>query len=474
MKYLSNTKSFECLLNILLAITIFLVVVPFYSNMPGDGLDPSWQLWLNEAVSKKLRFGTDVIFTFGPYSSLYTKSYHPATDSLIVLTGTLFAVGYIFALFNYTKHIKQGYAILLLIFFGAFLILRDVLLFSYPLLVLLNILDIRDSTVQNTQLCKSFHAKYIGYTFLLFSTLALVTLVKASVLPLVLLVLIISFFILIRSKCIWLAPISLISFCSSLIIFWVISGQLINDLPMFFMSSLPIVFGYTEAMASGGPISHIVEYVLISVFFLCFLYKSEYLSVKLKLVLSSLAVFFLFLAYKAGFVRHDGHALAASGFLFFNVLVYAIKYKYKHRNIIIFMSFIFMLQTYVKYLPHINLYENWINNYKYSVAGVTDRLFNIGGLNNDYNSSLIRIREKYQLPSLKGTSDIYAYNQSAIIASDNNWSPRPVAQSYSSYTSSLALLNRDHLVKNSPDNIFFKVETIDNRLPSPDEKANSA
>ena len=117
MKKLFNKKPLEFLLNILLAATIFLVVVPFYSTMPGDGLDPSWQLWLNEAVSKKLRFGSDVIFTFGPYSSLFTKNYHPATDSLIILTGILFAIGYIFAIFNYAKPIRSGYSIILLIFF---------------------------------------------------------------------------------------------------------------------------------------------------------------------------------------------------------------------------------------------------------------------------------------------------------------------------------------------------------------------
>ena len=49
------------------------------------------------------------------------------------------------------------------------------------------------------------------------------------------------------------------------------------------------------------------------------------------------------------------------------------------------------------------------------------------------------------LPLLPGTSDIYSYEQTALIASGNTWDPRPVIQSYSAYGPSLARMNREHL-----------------------------
>ena len=69
-----------------------------------------------------------------------------------------------------------------------------------------------------------------------------------------------------------------------------------------------------------------------------------------------------------------------------------------------------------------------------------------------------------------GTTDIYPFDQSYLLASDNKWSPRPVFQSYSAYTPKLADMNRLHLVgPASPDNIVFSVQPIDQRLPPLDD-----
>ena len=73
----------------------------------------------------------------------------------------------------------------------------------------------------------------------------------------------------------------------------------------------------------------------------------------------------------------------------------------------------------------------------------------------------------------EGTTDIYSYNQSYLIASGNNWSPRPIFQSYAAYSSSLVEKNKNHLFgKMSPDNVILKVETIDGRIPSAEDGAS--
>ena len=49
----------------------------------------------------------------------------------------------------------------------------------------------------------------------------------------------------------------------------------------------------------------------------------------------------------------------------------------------------------------------------------------------------------------------------------NQWSPRPVLQSYSAYTKELSLQNAAHLLgERAPRNVLFNVQPIDNRLPS--------
>lgn len=85
----TTNKLFDVLSKLILLIIIICTFVPFSPKMPAPGIDPSWALGLNQAVAQGLAFGKEIIFTLGPYSSLYTKTYHPATDFLMI-TGCLY------------------------------------------------------------------------------------------------------------------------------------------------------------------------------------------------------------------------------------------------------------------------------------------------------------------------------------------------------------------------------------------------
>ena len=67
------------------AICVFSTLSP---AMPGHGLDPSWRFAMNEIVGLGLAFGREVSFTFGPFSAVYTKEYHPATDRFVLAAST--------------------------------------------------------------------------------------------------------------------------------------------------------------------------------------------------------------------------------------------------------------------------------------------------------------------------------------------------------------------------------------------------
>src|SRR5215471_2375058 len=68
----------------LLLITIISVFVPFSPIMPVEEIDHSWTLGINQAVAQGLAFGRDIIWNYGPYASILTREYHPATDSLML------------------------------------------------------------------------------------------------------------------------------------------------------------------------------------------------------------------------------------------------------------------------------------------------------------------------------------------------------------------------------------------------------
>ncbi|MBS1212494.1 MAG: hypothetical protein H6R26_1111, partial [Proteobacteria bacterium] len=79
---------------VLISITMIAVLVPLSPGMPGAGLDPSWVLGMNEAVARGMAIGTEIIFTFGPYASVYTRQYHPGTDHLMVGASTILAMAF--------------------------------------------------------------------------------------------------------------------------------------------------------------------------------------------------------------------------------------------------------------------------------------------------------------------------------------------------------------------------------------------
>ena len=53
--------------------------------------DPSWRYVLHQSFVDCLRFGTDVIFTYGPFGFLTTRMYHPQTYSLMLAIWVILA-----------------------------------------------------------------------------------------------------------------------------------------------------------------------------------------------------------------------------------------------------------------------------------------------------------------------------------------------------------------------------------------------
>jgi len=115
-------------------------------------------------------------------------------------------------------------------------------------------------------------------------------------------------------------------------------------------------------------------------------------------------------------------------------------------------------------------YKTTWNTYTSAWQGLRSRLSRNNDLENEYDRSLSSIRGAYALPALKGSADIYEYDQSVLLASNNEWNPRPVIQSYSAYTPGLARLNEQHLrSSDAPEWVLFDLQSIDNRFPSLDD-----
>lgn len=50
----------------------------------SNGVDPAWQMLLNETVSHDWMFGRDLFFTYGPFGFIHARMYHPETWTVVI------------------------------------------------------------------------------------------------------------------------------------------------------------------------------------------------------------------------------------------------------------------------------------------------------------------------------------------------------------------------------------------------------
>ena len=116
---------------------------------------------------------------------------------------------------------------------------------------------------------------------------------------------------------------------------------------------------------------------------------------------------------------------------------------------------------------HISIANNIRSTYLSSWHGLHNRIRDKNWLKQNFDITMNFLSAQASFPVLKGTVDIYSYDQTYLIASGMHWSPRPVFQSYSVFTPQFAKKNKHHLLSlDRPDTVLFRIEPIDNRIPS--------
>lgn len=457
------------LLQCFLGITILAKFVPLNPWIPGRGLDPSWVNALNQAVAQGLVFGRDIVFTYGPYASIMTRAYHPATDNMMVFGSLYLGVCYVLALMLLLYKRKSVFLLPLIPFYAAnFLYARNVLLFSYPLLLLFLIYRI---TLPDDILEK--HGRSARETLLasfLFSPLGLLPLIKGSLLLMTAVSMILSFCMLAFTRRRVLACCCVGSPLIAALIFWLLAGQPVSGITHYFYNMIPIISGYTAAMSEPGRSGDIFVYLVAAAMIFYVIISNRATPVLSCAFLGLSVAAFLFIAFKGGFVRHDAHALTA-GMAILTAAVLLVLVLINHRKVYLMLVLALLAWAYIDcgYLTPFDgiLYNTFVHTYQDALAGMTSRIYHPNQFKNRFQNRIMEIKKASLIPLLPGTTDIYSYNQSLLLASGNIWSPRPVFQSYSAYTPRLARLNEAHLTgSHAPDNILFKVEPIDGRVPS--------
>ena len=440
--------------------------------MPDIGLDPSWRLAINEAVGRRYSFGSRIVFTYGPYASVFTGAWHPAVATLTLGACAWLALAYTVAIRAITPADKVAAPLLICLAIAFLSTSRDALLLSYPFLTV--VATCHYATAIPTD-CRSDRWRWVGAA-IVYSAAGLLVLVKVSLIVACGLSVILNASFLAYARRGGLAILTATVPVASMLFFWNLSGQSSDALLPYFFASLWIAQGYSNAMGLFGDSRTVFEYlvgigVLIGALTML---KAERGSTRVFLMLGLLLIGFL--VFKGSFVRQDGeHALIASSFLLLAAAILTTAF----RSVAVVIAAAFAFGSWVvAELRHDPLYPTNVamrvtDPFESAIKATLHRWADPRWPRSLYDKSLARIAAARPLPPLDGTTDIYSHAQSLLIASGNTWSPRPVFQSYSAYNERLAARNADFLAgPDAPRNILFAIEPIDRRLPALEDGAS--
>ena len=269
-----------------------------------------------------------------------------------------------------------------------------------------------------------------------------------------------------------IACITVLAPISTMLFFWIFSGQSLFNLPSYLVNSVYFIFVFTEAMAKDGNGYEIILYLIACATLLFLIYKQKDDSPPAKLFLYILVSVFLFLSFKTGFTRHNHAIIAGTSILISSLLTPFFIQPSKLRLIVVIISGSIGLFITGQYRG-LSIKDNLVSTYSSSWYGLTSRIKEHHWLKRNFELIMEFQRVKASIPIMQGSTDIYSYEQTYLIASGNNWSPRPVFQSYSTFSPLLAEKNKVYLESSHrPDNIIFRVEPIDERVPSLEDGAS--
>ena len=453
-----------------------LTILPWAASGYGFDLDQSWAIALHVAFAEGFQFGTDFVYTYGPYGFLQIDIFHPGTYAYLFALRLLIALAVwagLFKLLRYCVARRHGSVFLLpvLLFFPNMAAWMEY--FQFIVIILPLVLYFYVSKRLSPALV------------LTIATLALASLVKHTYLFLG-----VFFIILITiDESIKLKRIPQIAILYGVFvgIFWKFAEQEVINFSPYITNGLQTVSGFSRAMGIAGNLDEVLLYILGTGLFLLLIGLIEWRSRRWWGMLPTLGLAAVtFITFKGAFTRHDSHALQA----FFNIMPLALIFtavlwsqirhsswrwgkKLKLTGTVFWSVCLAILlgMSYTIQNRYLDLDGGYVTNALKSTTNKISPAINLitGRTNFGANVQLNkeRVRQSNLLPPTSGTVDLYPNEIASIFAYDLPYQPRPVFQSFAAYTDRLARLNAEHLASpDAADSILFDLNPIDGHLAS--------
>ena len=450
----------------------YIAFAPLEFQMPRYGLDPSWVAVLGEAPVHGWRFGRDIIFNGGPLSAIYTRWFAPdyfgrylAANAVLIATFALLVA--VVAWRN--RRIGTGFLVALGMLLCVFFI-RDAIFVACPLLVAAVVLAPKRGAVENI-------AAALG----VFSS-ALFTLAKFLIAPAAIVTFVLcDGALLIRRN--WpVCTIGYLLMCFGL--FTWLEGP--GSFPQFIFDSIDVAAGYSDARALGGSHLELAAFVITAAVLLATLGWAEARSMSRGYVSPSIGVLrwlvtaaYLFLMFKEGFVRHDGHSVLGWSGLALAALVAPLPLRASP----MFASFAWFgiaavastVAVPLAYDGSFRLLASIVPHMQQQLTSASDLLTDparqITQWRLEKEQAWARVRAAQNIPRVEGSIDVIPPIQSSLLAYGLDYRPRYSFAGDATYTRRLIEANRRSLIQRGPDFLLFEPFPIDGWFPALSEGA---
>ena len=436
-----------------------------FPQPPAAGLDPSWRMTLGYAMLHQLQFGVDLVFTYGPLGYLLpaTNSGGLYVDHLVWQVGAnaVFATT-IWLLGRSLRGWKLAIYYVTFVAFGVSY--GDAVHISMILLLALALL--REPVAVRRWLVVLAGAMLAVLALVKFTNLMLAVFAVACV----------AGHHAWRRRWVDFGVVS-VGFGGSFLVGWALCGQHLGNLPAYFINSLNASLGYGDGMAvyETAPVFALGLGAALSVagYYALTLYGRRDFPRALAMALIAAATSFI--NWKHGYIRADGHVFAH----YITCLLVAASFPVLldddgplrgWKRALLGLTAAFSLAG--AYIVSPNSITDAPAIWNYHVKTTVNALKLLPVFVRNSKSEYATVAKANTLAGLKAyvgrsSIDMMGSEQSYLLFSGLNYTPRPVFQSYFPYTGRLLRLNEDfYKSERAPTYVAQRLDTIDYRLPA--------
>lgn len=456
-------------------VLLFLLLVAGTFNFPlkpALGLDSSWRMALGYFFLEKLQFGRDVVFTYGPLGFLMGKTYSGLLWWSLMAWHLFTACSFAAVLMYWGQRLAAGWP--RVFYYGFFLLFG----LGYEDSIHITII-----ALIGLELVRRTDQPWRWSTVLMLLLLSLQSAAKFTNLLVAAVTVLVATALALWQRRPANAVKILAWYGGGFLAVWLLCGQNPLNLPAYFINSWYVSQGYQEVMGIATPATPFNRGLIVCGLLGAYLLFNLATQKDRPRTTARVAILgaFLYLNWKHGFVRADGHMI---GF-FYSAMVLIVAFpvlldeatlplRRVKRWGLTAAGVLCILGVRDAIPPQVDANLAIFQGHLWSNFNSASE---ITGLRQEYDHILGQEKERYAMPRTLAvvgnrTVDFLGHDQAVAIYNGFHYRPRPVFQSYSVYTPELARLNEAYYLSDrAPDFVLLKVDPIDERLGAMDDSA---